>query len=357
MEPDPLDMPTSPSLPMSSVHSPRPPWPVQAGGQPPQPPNGRPRWPLLAMIGAGLAVIVIVALLFTLLLTTRGGTTTVLLRGAEQTATSVQATSTAEGTPPTSPTGTGGTSGPHATATPRPPGPVVAIAMASGSGSSELSASCPTGELALSGGWSIGSGARLFMTHRSGNGWMVEPTPPNGGSANAFVLCLQHAAGVSITQRETIFAIAANSSGTGVAACDAGEILAGGGFSGDGTNVDISHFSPSADHTGFILTAANHDTSSQQAMFVYAECLSAPKAHLTVPAPTQVGVSAHGSAPVQVSCPKGTLLSGGGIDLLNGVAVATHFAPNSATTWLAEVQNQTFVGMTVKLYALCLSFT
>jgi hypothetical protein len=195
------------------------------------------------------------------------------------------------------------------------------------------------------------------MTHRNGNGWVVEPTPPYAGNANAFVVCLQHAAGVSIRERQTIFAIAANSSGTGVAACNAGEILVGGGFNGEGTNVDISHLSPSADHTGFILTAAYHGTSSQQTMFVYAECLSAPKAHLIVPPPTTATISPHGSGPVQISCPNGTLLSGGGIDLLNGVAVATHFAPNSATAWLTEVQNQTIVSTTVKLYALCLSFS
>jgi hypothetical protein len=360
MEPDPFDLPTSPSLPVRSVPSPqlpRSPWSDQAGSQPPQPPSRRSPWPLLAVIGAGLAVVLIISLLVTLLLTTRGGTTTVLLGGSEQTATSVQATSTAEGTPPTSPTGTGGSSGPHATATPRPPGAAVGIAMVSGSGSSPLSASCPFGEPALSGGWSIVSDARLSMTRRNGNGWVVEPAPPYGGNANAFVLCLQHAAGVSIRERQTIFAIAANSSGTGVAACNAGETLVGGGFSGDGTNLDISHLSPSADHTGFILTAANHDPTSEQTMFVYAECLSAPKAHLTVPPPTTANISPHGTGPVQISCPKGTMLSGGGIDLLNGVAVATHFAPNSATTWLTQVQNHTIVSTTVNLYALCLSFS
>jgi hypothetical protein len=195
------------------------------------------------------------------------------------------------------------------------------------------------------------------MTHRSGNGWVVEPTPPYGDRANAFVLCLQHAAGVSMTERQTIFAIAANSSGTGVAACHAGERLAGGGFGGDDTNVDISHLSPSADQSGFILTATNHDTASERAMVVYAECLSGPKAHLTVPPPTSANIGPQGSGPVQVSCPKGTMLSGGGIDLLNGVAVATHFAPNSPMTWLAQVQNHTVVSTTVKLSALCLSFS
>ncbi len=350
MEPDPLDLPTSPSLPSLPVPPSQPSWPNSSGGQPP---GGRPQWALLAVIGAGLTVVVILALVLTLLLTTRGGTTTVLLGGAEQTTTSAQAAATSEGTPPP---GATGTVAPRPTATPGAPSPAVHIALASGSGSSPLAAFCPTGELALSGGWSIVSGARLFLSHRNGNGWVVEPTPPYGGIANAFVICLQQAAGVSITQRRAILTIAANSSGTGVAACNAGEILAGGGFEGNGTNFDISHLSPSADHSGFIVTAVNH-ASTEQVMFVYAECLSAPKARLTVPAPTTVDISPHGSGPAQISCPKGTMLSGGGIDLLNGVAVADHFAPSSSTTWLAQVQNQTIVSTTVKLYALCLSFS
>ena len=47
----------------------------------------------------------------------------------------------------------------------------------------------------------------------------------------------------------------------------------------------------------------------------------------------------------------------GGIDLLNGSAFAVEFAPISVTTWYAVVQNQTIVSTTVRLYALCLSFS
>src|SRR5262245_59957703 len=98
MHQDPLDLPTPPTSP--PFPSPQLPCPGQAGGQPPQPPRRRPPWPLLAVIGAGLAVVLIISLLVTLLLGARGGTTTVLLGAAELTATSAQATSRAEGTPP-----------------------------------------------------------------------------------------------------------------------------------------------------------------------------------------------------------------------------------------------------------------
>jgi hypothetical protein len=106
MEPDPLDLPTSPSIPPIPLAQPS--WPGRSGDQPP---SGRPPWTLVAAIGAGLAATLIVALLLTLLLTMRGGTTSVLIgASAEQTATAIsaQATATSEGTPPASATGAAG---------------------------------------------------------------------------------------------------------------------------------------------------------------------------------------------------------------------------------------------------------
>jgi len=373
MDRDPLDLPTSPTL--SPIPASQVPWPGHAGGPPPQPPRRRPPWPLLGVIGAGLAVALITSLLVALLLTTRGGTTTVLLGAAEQTATSAQATSTAEGTPPTSPAGTAGTggiSGPRATSTPRPPGPTVHVVNVQGHATVYgLTTSCPTDELALSGGWSADANTRISVSDHSSvqntNGWTLDAREPNA-PLTAYVLCLQHLAGASITSRSAAVTIATDAASTVVASCQAGETLIGGGFFIDVG--DITHFSPTADHTGFSLTvvyrpslARTHAVSSRyHAMVtpyahVTAQCLSAARARLTVPSPATVAISPQGSGPVTVTCPKGTLLSGGGIDLLNGIAVATEFAPSSATTWQAQVRNQTIVSTTVKLYALCLSFS
>jgi hypothetical protein len=221
-----------------------------------------------------------------------------------------------------------------------------------------VEAHCPIGELALSGGWRTDANHPILFSSRRNHdnlNWVVGSYSTSDTSLTAYVMCLQRSAGASITERMATYEVAAGAGGSVVVPCFAGEVPVGGGVAYS-PDFDVSHFNLSPDQSGFSLTVVNHSSSSWSAT-VFVECLKASGAHLTVPAPTQVGISAHGSAPVQVSCPKGTLLSGGGIDLLNGVAVAYGFEPSSATTWQAQVQNQTFVGTTVKLYALCLSFS
>jgi hypothetical protein len=314
------------------------------------------------VIGAGLAVVLIVALLLTLLLSARGGTTTVLLGAAEQTATSAQATSTAEGTPAISPTGTTGSTGStglRSTATPRPAGATShLVSQQYSSAIGGVGVSCPSGEVALTGGWSTDVGTLIQVSHRRQDGdvgsWVVYPNSVTA-QVTVFALCLQHVAHAVITERAVAATIPAGYSNTAFSPCYAGEVPIGGGFVGIG-GVDLVNYDLSPDHIGYRLTVANHSTSALSVQAV-AECLSAAKAQLTVTAPAQQEIGAHGSGSVQISCPKGTVLSGGGINLLNGSAQVTAFAPSSATTWRAQVQNQTIVGTTVKLSALCLSFS
>jgi hypothetical protein len=305
------------------------------------------------MAGAGLTLVVILALLLTLLLSARGETSTAVLGAAtEQTATmsSAQATSTAEGTPFASATGT---AVPHGTATPRPPAPAVHIVGNTGDGSA-VDAMCPSGELTLTGGWSALPNAPInFIGRSAGNGWRAHSFSLTA-LVGTYALCLQHVAGAAITERFAGVTAAAGATGTGVATCHAGEIPVGGGFNIAGG--DIVSLGPTADHSGYNLKLANH-TSSTQGGSVSVDCLRASGAHLTLPPPAQTLIAAGFVNDIQIKCPQGTLLSGGGIDLLNGSALAFEFAPISATTWYAQVQNQTIVGTTVRLYALCLSFS
>jgi hypothetical protein len=299
-----------------------------------------------------------VAVLLTLLLTTRGGTTTVLLGAAEQTATSAQATSTAEGTPPARATATAhpySTSTPRATAT---PGPSVHVVSALVSRVIGLLVKCPGGELALAGGWKAAASTPIYVTsryaHGAESGWGVD-TLPSSDQVTLSILCLQGATDAAVTERMAATTIPVGVAGTVIAACAAGEAPIGGGYAqvDRGALVDME---VSPDHRGFRLIAVNHG-SLPRWVGVYAECLSAPAAHLIVPPPVQQVISPQATGSVQIACPKNTLLSGGGIELLNGSAIAPEFAPISATTWQAQVKNQTIVSTTVKLSALCLSFT
>jgi hypothetical protein len=219
-----------------------------------------------------------------------------------------------------------------------------------------LTANCPADELALTGGWTTDASAHIVAAARGGNGWSVSDSA-SGTTLSGSVVCLNHFTGASVPIKPPLanVTVAPNAAATVAADCAADEVPIGGGFLIYDA-LDVFQFHPTADGRGFSLTVANHTMSTPVAT-IFVSCLSAPKAHLTVPSPVQQTISPQGSGTVQISCPKGTLLSGGGIDLLNGSAVATAFGPSSPTTWQAQVKNQTIVSTTVKLYALCLSFT
>src|SRR5262249_34521309 len=123
MQPDPHDLPTSPSLSFPPVPSPQPPWPDQAGDQPPRrglPPSH------LAALAAGITVVTIIPLLLALRLLARGGTTPVLSgAAAAPTATASGAQNGATATPGSGGGGGGGATQPTPTtprATPTMPG-------------------------------------------------------------------------------------------------------------------------------------------------------------------------------------------------------------------------------------------
>jgi hypothetical protein len=313
--------------------------------------------------GAGLGAVLIVTVLLTLLLGARGRTTTVLIgAAADQTATpsNTSATATTSGTPRATTTAPTTPTPPRATATPTPPGPGVHILSAQGivnSSYSGVDAVCPTGELALSGGWLADANHPVLASlrlNRSDVDWQVGALSKTDLPMSAYVVCLQHAPEASITERQDFVEVASGAAGTVVTPCLAGEVPVGGGLT-HAPDFTIAHFGLSPDQSGFRLTVVNYSAASWSAG-VYAECLRAPGARLTVPSPATASLGRGSFGTVQATCPKGTMLTGGGIDLLNGSAVAYGFAPASATTWQAQVQNQSAVATTVNVYALCLSF-
>ena len=323
MEPDPLDLPTSPTTP--PISSPQPPWPGQADGQPP---SGRSPWPLRAALAACLALVLIVALLFTLLLSARGGTTTVLLGSAEQSATSMQATSTSEGTPPTSPTGTAGSTGPRATATPHgtttaTPGTpaipsvhqVVNQVTLSGFGEGSVVATCPSGEIALSGGWALryDSGATIYRSSRSSTrSWAVYVNHPWTALVTSYAECLTNVRGAAIAERLAQVSVAANAAGRANPKCNAGEVVAGGGFAFDvHTDVGLDIFDNNSSDTQWEGQAVNLGATSTLAS-IYAECLAYSGASMQATAfvGPRVDAGSRSSAYSGV-CPSGYSLSGG----------------------------------------------
>jgi hypothetical protein len=305
-------------------------------------------------------VLVIVALLLTLLLTTRGGTTTVLLGAASDqaaTASSAHATTTAEGTP--LPSGTAGTTAPHATATPRQAAPAVHLVSAQGTAStgSSVSVSCPSGELALSGGWKTDASTTIYNSSRAGgsggNGWRVFPRSPTGASVTVYALCLQHVSGALITERSVQLTPGANAGANNGVRCAIGEVAVGGGYASPAPGVALVELDEYTDFTGVGGSVIN-STSSPQTAFIYAECLRATRAHPSLAPTANTVVGGGASGRLQATCPQGMLLVGG--STFPTVNVLYEFFPSSVTTWQAGLKNPGAYGAGATLSAVCVSF-
>jgi hypothetical protein len=355
MEPDPLDLPTSPTL--QPVPPPLPTWPDGSGNQPPR---RRPPWPLIGVIAGGVAALVIIALLVGLLL--RGGTTTVLLGAAsDQTATvdSALATSTAEGTPAPTTTTTRGTPAPHGTATPKlPPSVHIVGKSVAGKSNTPLTVTCPSGELALSGGWSSSvRNSPITFSKRSGNGWQILINTLNTGlipTTTVYAICLQHVAGASVTERQATVTVAYGLGEEVRAMCNSGEIDVGGGGENNfgGYTYELQ---PSISPVGFFAGIYNI-TTSQQPITAYAECLRATGAQISLTQPAaETYVNSGASAGLQATCSGGALVAGGGVNFSSkGVY---DYSPSNSSTWQAHVTDLESIRTDFTLQALCLSFS
>jgi len=308
-----------------------------------------------------------VALFIGVLYLVRGGTpTSAGSLAASQTATSASAQVTASAvtgstvtvnpvasaTPAPSPT-----SLPTATTPPQPPSVHFVVAQATVSTGTPVVASCPTGELALSGGWASDGSTPIYNSSRSnggsGNGWRVFPYTSAGALTNSYVMCLQNDPGASITERLVHITVGAGTTGNGDVACSGSEVAVGGGFANPTVGVEIYNFTAMGNGWG---GDAVNNTSAAEVVTFYAECLNSSGAHTAFTSPAVTSVSAGASGGTQVSCPGGSLLSGGGFADDENALVYTS-SPNNSSTWGADLKNQGASSTGLNVYAMCLSFS
>jgi len=372
--------PTPPPWPDQPPQSPQSPQSPQAP-QAPQPstPGGGParsRLTLTLGIISIVSAVLIVALIGTLIVVLQRGTPSGVSSGelqpgvaSAQTATtsSIQATSTAQGTPNPGGTGSGGaqsTPTPKPTATPAgPPSVQIFSNHLTGKSNSPITVTCPKG-VALSGGWS--STARnipVTYSKRSGNGWQVLINTTSVGlipTTTVYVVCLRHVAGASVTQRQSSETDPPNNEIAAEALCKSGEIIVGGGFEIPISSVSIVGLDPNPGRTdsNYIQIDGINTTSTPQSFTAYAECLHATGAKGALIDPgvkTSIGPGA--SAGLQGACPNGGLIAGGILGAGGRPASIYGYFPSNSSTWQAYVYNPETYTETIGLTPLCLSFS
>lgn len=213
-----------------------------------------------------------------------------------------------------------------------------------------VTATCPQGEIALGGGWSLPQSRinRVFAAKATGNAWSVYVTNPPlkaqssaaqagtapesaiiatpnaaGVTITVYVECLAGAPGAMVTQRPTTEnlnptpngAFNDNLGGT-ISLCDAGETLVGGGFDlGDpSANLELESSWPRNDVLPvqmWVFSMRNYDTVAHSITH-YAECLSGVTVTATYPRQEGSPVYASQTGSATVPCPAGSSLAGGG---------------------------------------------
>jgi hypothetical protein len=338
-----------------------PQWPDQPA-QPAQPAGGGRRSALFS--SRSQLVIAVVAVVASVLVVALFGTLLVVLssnaRGAAPgsqaqtgqtghtaTAGTGQPTDTAAiGTSTPGSAGGGGGGGTHRTPTPTPsPGThaspfvhqVVNQVTLSGSGEGIVVATCPSGELALSGGWAVPytSGTTILRSKRSGTrGWSVYVSFPSTVLVTVYAECLANASGATITERLAQVSVAPGGTVDAYPTCTMGEVVGGGGFALD-ANVVLYVFTNKLD-TQWWGMIVSHSANAALAT-IYAECLAYSGAYLAQSTNLYVTIAAGstGSA-ISPSCPSGSYVSSGGFlhdenSFLYGMSTQRVFSDNGST--------------------------
>jgi hypothetical protein len=228
----------------------------------------------------------------------------------------------------------------------------------SGTAVGPVTATCPSGEVALSGGWATnsgdGTGVHVYNSSRNGTGgWNIYAYHVATTLVNAYVECLANASGATIIQRSASQALANyGASWDGAypsASCNAGEKIVGSGFT-----MDIRDSVQSTQPGGSSLwgLAVYGPTSLRGAsVTLYIECLTYSAAHISfTPSPINGGLST-----VTAACPSGATASGGGFDIDPNAALSSLIpAMHANNGWQVYI---TPFSTSMGAYAVCVAFS
>jgi hypothetical protein len=224
--------------------------------------------------------------------------------------------------------------------------------------------SCPQGEVALGGGWSIpAQDAHVFAARLTGSNTWAVSVAPSGHTASrdvtAYVECLRHAPGAVVASSQATSMI-----GGGISImdmpCTEPDKLVGWGFDiGAGSGVQILSVSHTPLQNGQAWRFYLQNSSVSQPVTVFAQCLSnVPVNYSQIEPSTAITMTAGGggTSSTQVSCPVGSSAIGYfGYDSFAAVGEVYQMHA-TATGWRVAVHNGGSSGFTVTLWARCLSF-
>ncbi len=242
--------------------------------------------------------------------------------------------------------------------------------------------SCPPGEVALGGGWSVPPRAHVFAAALKGNTWAVsvahaglsvstavatEPKPgAETGAVTAYVECVYGVPGLLVTSQTLNFSAQPNSELFEGMVCNPNAFAVGFGFDLGGSNANISLKSNFPDTAIFgipiwFFYGTNQD-SVAHSVSVSIQCLTYfPGLSADYPANTGGNVYAGTMGTVTAPCPVGMQVAGGGLNYTGtGTGIANPYLLHAANGgWQDGIYGLAGSGLTPLVpsaYAICLGF-
>jgi hypothetical protein len=222
----------------------------------------------------------------------------------------------------------------------------------SGNSTGNVTVTCPSGSVVVSGGFAAASDLVVYTSSMEGNGWRVyaKNYAGSGRLLNAYAVCLSNTSG-TISQQLAQVNAPVGGYGNPVATCPGGSVVTGGGFASSADNLWV--YNSSQTGNSWQVYARNLSGSSQL-VNAYAICLSGTTG-TTSQSGTNVSIAAGGSDGKQYSCPAG-IVTGGGFALQDNLIVYNSSMKSDLTGWEAYARNTGGFSRTMNVYATCLTF-
>lgn len=217
-------------------------------------------------------------------------------------------------------------------------------------GTNNLTVTCPTDSVVVSGGFAGSSGVRIWHSTKDGNGWRVYATNTSGSAkpVNVYATCLVASGANSniILKQETA---RANDFTRLEATCPAGSIVTGGAWV-IGTNTDIQIYNSSGTGNGWQIYIDNSGASTPL-INVYAVCLSGVSGSTSQQSNTSGTIPAGGNTGLAKDCPAGNLVTGGGFAL--NIPAYIYNTSKMGNGWQNYAQNDSGAAKSLYTYVVC----
>jgi hypothetical protein len=134
------------------------------------------------------------------------------------------------------------------------------------------------------------------------------------------------------------------------AACPAGTVVTGGGFS---VNPGMHLYTQAKNGNGWAAVVKNNLATAQN-LTVYAICLTYPSVSTTMTSASQ-SVVGHGTGNITAGCPGGSVVTGGGFTGKPDGSLWTYLSAQNGNGWSVSAKNSAVGSQSYDAYAVCLS--